>query len=352
LQTYAGILEYQAVHGLDGAALRLTPYLERRRELVGAAQQLARGLGSGTAQVWHAAVVLLDRCAAAGYRSRMDALLAAACVALAAEKEGMELPTALLAALLDAEATQREAGAQPLAALDAELQQVTAALQGDTACLSGGCPRHLCTCALRRAAVRFATAACIPCSCVLTVHEPLVSIHLFPCVCAAMHCWKVFADCLGCAVESPQQVCAWLTATVWCGFCHGACQPHAFDPNTHTPCSTHHHPRLQMEALLGDSFSRLHLLVADPAFTSYPPSVLVSAALVCGCQANDSVSGAGWLPTPRQTRTHTLHPVLPLSSLLPAGRSSCVPGPQAAWSVALLAFGAAAVDWLQRILAF
>ncbi|KAI3436046.1 hypothetical protein D9Q98_002103 [Chlorella vulgaris] len=187
-------LSYQAVHGLDAAALRLTPYLERRRELVGAAQQLARGLGSGTAQVWHAAVVLLDRCAAAGYRSRMDALLAAACVALAAEKEGMELPTAQLAALLDAEATQREAGTQPLAALDAELQQVTAALQGDTACLS------------------------------------------------AMHCWKLFADCLGCDVESPQQ----------------------------------------MEALLGDSFSRLHLLVADPAFTSYPPSVLAAAAVYLG----------------------------------------------------------------------
>ncbi|KAL4859186.1 putative aldo-keto reductase 2 [Chlorella vulgaris] len=193
-QTYARILEYQAVHGLDAAALRLTPYLERRRELVGAAQQLARGLGSGTAQVWHAAVVLLDRCAAAGYRSRMDALLAAACVALAAEKEGMALPTAQLAALLDAEATHREAGAQPLPALDAELQQVTAALQGDTACLS------------------------------------------------AMHCWKVFADCLGCDVESPQQ----------------------------------------MEALLGDSFSRLHLLVADPAFTSYPPSVLAAAAVFLG----------------------------------------------------------------------
>lgn len=48
-----------------------------------------------------AAVVLLDRCAAAGYQPRMPALLAAACVALAAQQEGIPLETAALAGQLD-----------------------------------------------------------------------------------------------------------------------------------------------------------------------------------------------------------------------------------------------------------
>ena len=202
-QMYGIVAEYEAVHPLDAAALHRARYHERRRELVGAAQQLVLGLGLGVAQVWHAAVVLLDRCAAAGYQPRMDALLVAACVALAADKEGLPLGPAQLAALLDREvgggwaaagrrtgagpalgscrtdppgepvqqagklagswapacrrrppnpspwhpnvpavrrllqATLSGVGAEPQAALQEEVQLVAAALQGDTACLSG-----------------------------------------------------------------------------------------------------------------------------------------------------------------------------------------------------------------------
>lgn len=54
-------------------------------------------------QVWHAAVVLLDRLTQAGYGGQDNALLAAACVAVAAQKEGVPLDSAALAAALDAQ---------------------------------------------------------------------------------------------------------------------------------------------------------------------------------------------------------------------------------------------------------
>lgn len=52
-----------------------------------------------------AAVVLLDRCAAAGYTPGMEALLAAACVALAAQQGGIPLEPAALAGQLDPQAS-------------------------------------------------------------------------------------------------------------------------------------------------------------------------------------------------------------------------------------------------------
>lgn len=50
-----------------------------------------------------AAVVLLDRCAAAGYKPALDAALAAACVALAAAREGIPADVAQLSAQLNRE---------------------------------------------------------------------------------------------------------------------------------------------------------------------------------------------------------------------------------------------------------
>lgn len=50
-----------------------------------------------------AAVILLDRCTAAGYQTRMPVLLAAACVALAAQAAGLPVELASLAARLDLE---------------------------------------------------------------------------------------------------------------------------------------------------------------------------------------------------------------------------------------------------------
>ena len=83
-------------------------------------------------------MVLLDRCAATGYQSRLDAALAAACVALAAAKECMPLDLSTLAAQLDRGTTLQVTGAEPEAALRSEAAEVAEALQGDTACLSGG----------------------------------------------------------------------------------------------------------------------------------------------------------------------------------------------------------------------
>ena len=57
-----------------------------------------------------AAVVLLDRCAAAGYTPCLGALLAAACVGLAAEREGLALDPAALAGQLDASVGRGRAG--------------------------------------------------------------------------------------------------------------------------------------------------------------------------------------------------------------------------------------------------
>lgn len=140
-QAYARVTEYEATHALDAQALQHSDYAEWRGELVRAAHALAAGLGLGGSQrVWHAAVVLLDRCAAAGYQPRMPAMLAAACVALAAAREQLALDTTLLAAQLDPGATLQALGAEPAAALQAEMHAVAAALQGDTACISGEQP--------------------------------------------------------------------------------------------------------------------------------------------------------------------------------------------------------------------
>lgn len=142
LQAFAAVRDYEAGHALDAQALAACGYLERRPELVQAAQHLAAALGLGpTAQLWHAgglnlravhalgrsqaayregfgvhmssaarlphlsaaAVALLDRCAAAGHQARVPALLAAACVALAAGQEGVPADTARLASQLDAQ---------------------------------------------------------------------------------------------------------------------------------------------------------------------------------------------------------------------------------------------------------
>ncbi|PSC71010.1 Tbc2 translation chloroplastic isoform B [Micractinium conductrix] len=141
-QAFALIREYEAGHPPTPHAPGLAPgagYVgQRRRELAEAARHLVTGLLplGATMQLWHAAVVLLDRCAAAGYTPCLGALLAAACVGLAAEREGLALDPAALAGQLDASLVRQVAGAEPEVAVAAEMAAVAAALHGDTECLS------------------------------------------------------------------------------------------------------------------------------------------------------------------------------------------------------------------------
>jgi hypothetical protein len=136
-QDFSLIQGYESTHPPVADALRLAPsYRACRRELAAAAHQLVLGLGL-SAEVWHAAAALLDRAGAAGHTSSLDALFAAAAVALAAGAEGGEPPLARLAVQLDGGAVEAAVGCQPEAALSLEVQGVTEALHGDTACISG-----------------------------------------------------------------------------------------------------------------------------------------------------------------------------------------------------------------------
>lgn len=164
-----------------------------------------------------AAVALLDRCAALGYQPRQDAAHVAACVALAAEREGMPLDLASLAAQLG---QMQGAGGDPEAALQGEMQAAVAALQGDTSCLTGACREALVgrrlllairvgLCLLCRIPARppagrrmLCSPACWPASSSAPMHPPRPT----PARCAAVHCWKVFADRMQCNVEDDAQV--------------------------------------------------------------------------------------------------------------------------------------------------
>ncbi|KAL4426696.1 hypothetical protein ABPG77_004752 [Micractinium sp. CCAP 211/92] len=164
-QTFATIREHEAAHPPDPSAPGLAPGAgyagQRRSRLAEAARHLAAGRDANGA-LWHGAVVLLDRCAAAGHTPGMEALLAAACVALAAQQGGIPLEPAALAGQLDPQVTMESVGLEPEPALAAEMAAVVAALQGDTACIS------------------------------------------------AVHCWEVFAERLGCDVHDENQVSALL----------------------------------------------------------------------------------------------------------------------------------------------
>jgi hypothetical protein len=162
-QSFAIIRQYEAAYVLDAAAVRRAAAAPHRADALQAARYLAYDIQpSSTEQLWHSAVVLLDRCTAAGYQPRMPVLLAAACVALAAQTAGLPLDLASLAAHLDREMTAQLTGAEPEAALHSEVQAVAAALQGNTACIS------------------------------------------------AAHCLKTFADRMQCNLDSPAQVQALL----------------------------------------------------------------------------------------------------------------------------------------------
>ncbi|KAL4458727.1 hypothetical protein ABPG75_013592 [Micractinium tetrahymenae] len=165
LQAFATVQEYEAAHPPSPSAPGLAPgsgYAgQRRTELAEAARHLSLGRDA-TGALWNSAVVLTDRCVSQGYSTGMDALLAAACVALAAQHEGAPLDLPALAGQLDRQVTLQCVGLEPEQALSAEMMQVAAALQGDTACIS------------------------------------------------AVHCWKVFAERLECDVQDEAQVSALL----------------------------------------------------------------------------------------------------------------------------------------------
>lgn len=166
-QALARIRAFEAAHPPQPAAFGLQPGAgytgQRRRELAEAVQHLAScqevaPQEATPGQLWLAALVLLDRSAAAGHCTRMDAALAAACVTLAAEQEGISLDPATLAAQLNREMTVHATGAEPEDAVAAEVEQLRTVLQGDTACLS------------------------------------------------ALHCWKAFVDRLQCSVGDQAQL--------------------------------------------------------------------------------------------------------------------------------------------------
>ena len=67
-----------------------------------AAYQLTAGVPAA-AQVWHCAVGLVDRAVGLRHETAQDGVMAAACVLLAAAKEGVALEPGALAQRMDAE---------------------------------------------------------------------------------------------------------------------------------------------------------------------------------------------------------------------------------------------------------